>query len=716
MDFSTGQIYALALGVAGYPVESVLLVFSSLFLRQTEKKISYPWDLFAILPALGALVFVQGEAPSVHWGAGAVLLAAGCLHAASHLSCRNIKGRNDLLTHATEKQFSKARIFLLPLGFLGVLLPAKSLWIILLFFPALYLLSSFSGDLGLRFVSGQGQRARDEAAQSRQHLEDAQLKLKTLSEKQQMMEKLVNVFKEDLGPREAFLQLRAITSSVIPYDSLIFLKVKSGGQARVQDHHCEGDPRNLPQEFDLEMEPLLSKAWVKNRAIKGSGARTLVPTDNHLVAIPLKPLGLLYFGRRDKPFAKEEAGRLRFVTGRAEGGLKRAQERAEFSVALAEEKRVSQQLAHQVTLSSHLLTAAQKILGAPNIESIYDTLGTSAQSALEHHWGAVLSSEEAEPVFSWGRVPPLSELDRAHFLSPETKELVRKLGGEIATAYPITGEAEKLGALVIGRSPLKSLSGEEEDFLATLALLVAGGLDALRLNQRLQEAHQQLLQASRLSAIGRLAAGVAHELNSPLAAIGLAIESAMIRPEKGAEKLERASKALGRAKKIVSDLLQHSRTSGSKRSVVALRDVFEGLMSLVEAQLTERHLKIEKVCVDPKVGVLVNRDELDQVLINLILNAADASDDGAEILVKAWAEDLKVIIEVKDEGEGIPLEHQTKVFDPFFTTKSVGRGTGLGLSVCRELILSHDGEISFQSEPGEGTTFRLTLPRQLNWD
>jgi signal transduction histidine kinase len=716
MDFSTGMVFPLMVGIAGLPAEAIVLLFAALFLRQLEGKGSYPWDLMALVPGLTTLIFVWlMDKPSLFWGVLAVIITAATLHVTSLSSRRTVMGQENWLARATEKQLSRARIVLIPLALLGAMVGPESLWMTVLIVPALYLVTRFSGDLGYRLEAMAGQRAREEAAESRQNLEDAQLRIKSLSEKQKMMEKLVKVFKQKLGPREAFAELHKITGSFMPFDSLFLLRIDSDETVRVQDHHCAGHRWDPQGNLRLGSEPLLAKAWVNDRAVKGKGGQGLVPTDNHVVAIPLKPLGMLYFGRRSEPFSKEEAGRLVFVAERAEGGLKRAQERAEFSQALAQEKRVSKQLAHQVTLSSHLLTAAQRILGAGSEKAVFDTLATSVQGSLEHHWGAVLTSEKPEPVASWGRVPPLSDLDRAHFLSPDTAEAVRRIGGEIVSAYPVVGDTESLGAFLIGRSPIKSLTGEEEDFLGTLALLVGGGLEALRLNEKLKEAHKQVLQASKLSAIGRLAAGVAHELNSPLAAIGLAIESAMIRPEKAAEKLERASNALERARKIVSDLLQHSRTTGSKRHVVPLGEVFEGLLNLVAAQLSARNLKLKKSCQDPDAGVLVNKDELDQVLINLILNAADASENGQDIEVTSRAEDLKVVIEVKDFGGGIPDQDKSRVFDPFFTTKSVGRGTGLGLSVCRELVLRHQGTITFESEVGRGTTFKLAFPRQDKW-
>lgn len=714
VDFSAGFVFPMLLAVAGLPIEAGILVLAALFLRQLQGVASYPWDLVALVPGLLLLGFVRfTDRPDLFWAVSAVALSALFMHGVSVWSRRSLA--QDWLARATEQQFSVARLILLPLCLLGVLVSQESLWTTVMLLPALYLALKFSGDLGFRLEAQAGQRAREEAAESRSSLVEAQSQLRSLSEKQHMVEKLVRVFKEPLGPREAFSQLRKITASVIPYDSLFFLKVNAQGEVQVQDRFCVHDRWSRESRLGLSREPLVEKAWTTDRAIKGQAGRALVSTDNHAVVIPLKPLGVLYFGRRSEAFSKEEAGRLRFVAERAEGGLKRAQERAEFTQALAEEKRVSRQLQYQVTLSSHLLAAAQKILSAPTEQAVFETLIGSTSEAIEHRWGAVLSAEKPEPVVQWGNGPELSAQDRSHFLSLESVGVARQIGPDLVYSYPVKGEAESLGAMLIGCEQAGRLSGEEEDFLGTLACLVAGGLEALRLNQKLQQAHQHVLQAAKLSAIGRLAAGVAHELNSPLAAIGLALESAMIRPEKAGEKLEKASGALERARKIVNDLLQHSRTTGSKRVVVHLAAVFEGLMEVVSAQLEQRHLKFSKVCRNPEAGILINKAELNQVLINLVLNAADASEEGQEIQVAAFAEELKVIIEVRDQGAGIPDENKNRVFDPFFTTKSVGRGTGLGLSVCRELVLRHQGEISFQSKVGSGTTFRLVFPRQDTW-
>ena len=717
MDFSTAFVLPLTLAVGGFAAEAAVLLLASVFVRQMDGEESYPWDLICLLPGLIVLfaVLAQGKVELL-WAFLSIALTGVTLSIVSVWSRRSLRGEECWLARAVEQQLSTARLLLLPLALSGALLPSNLLWMVVFVAPILQLVTKFSGDLGYRLEAMAGQRAREEAAESKQSLEDAQSRLRSLSEKQQMMEKLVRVFQQPLGPREAFVELRKITSSVIPYESLFFLKIVDEQRLRVQDHHCAPERWDPHSRLFLDSEPLLERAWQKDRALKGKAARKLVSSDDHLVVIPLKPMGMLYFGRRGEPFSKEEAGRLRFVSERAEGGLRRAEERAEFTQALAQEKQVSRQLQHQVALSTHLLKAAQRILGAPTEKAVFETLAESIQSAVEHRWGGVLIGEQSEPSMRWGQgFPALSDLDRAHFLSPASVGAVRKVGAEVVHSFPVRGEAESLGAVLIGRGPGSKLSGEEEDFLGTLACLVAGGLESLRLNERLKEAHQQVLQASKPSAIGRLAAGVAHELNSPLAAIGLAIESAMIRPEKAGDKLEKASNALERARKIVSDLLEHSRTSGAKREVVRLGTIFEGLMSLVEAQLSQRQVKVTKDCRTLEAGVLVNKDELNQILINLILNAADASEDGQEILVSAQADNLKVTIEVQDQGSGISEEDKSRVFDPFFTTKQVGRGTGLGLSVCRELVLRHQGTISFDSCLGKGTTFRLVFPRQDKW-
>ena len=710
LDFSTGLVYPLVLGIAGFPVEATLLIISSVFIRQLGYSDSHPWDLVALCPGLTIFGLVHVlDKPSLFWGVMGLLVSAFALHFVSLSSLRSLKGQEKWLIRATEKQLSVARLAVLPLGLIGLAGVKESLWIAILILPPLLLVNRFSGDLGYRLEAMWGERARQEVVESRQHLVHVHSKLKTLSEKQQMMETLVTVFKENLGPREAFSELRRITCTILSYDALFWLRVELDGNLQIQDYCCEDHRWERHESLDWKSEPLLAKAWAQDRAVMGR----LAQVDSHIVIVPLKPLGILCFGRGRRPFSKEEASRLRFVSERAEGGLKRAQERAEFTLALAEEKRVSRQLAHKVNLSSHLLSAAQKILGAPTERSIYDTLENFARRAVDHRWGAVLTPEAPEPVAKWGCVPKFSELDRAHFLSPEGGGAIRLIDeSNIAIAYPIRGEAEALGVLLVGRSGEQNLTVEERDFLGTLALLVGGGLEALHLNARLKEAHQKVLQASKLSAIGRLAAGVAHELNSPLAAIGLAIESAMLRPEKVSQKLSKASNALERARRIESDLLQHSRKTGSARTLVPLGTVFEGLLRLVEAQLLDRRLKLQKTCKNPEAGILINKDELDQILINLILNAADASEDGKTIEVLARAEYSKVFIEVRDSGSGIPEENQSRVFDPFFTTKDVGRGTGLGLSVCRELVLRHQGQICFDTELSKGTTFRLTFPRQ----
>ena len=212
MDFSTAFVLPLTLAVGGYPAEAAVLVFASVFVRQIDGDASYPWDLICLTPGLLVLgmASIQGKLDLI-WGILAVAITGATLYCVSVWSRRSLPGEEFWLARAVEQQFGLARLLILPLALAGVLVPSNLLWVVVFFAPALHLVTKFSGDLGYRLEAMAGQRAREEAAESRQSLEDAQSRLKNLSEKQQMMEKLVRVFQQPLGPREAFAELGKIT-------------------------------------------------------------------------------------------------------------------------------------------------------------------------------------------------------------------------------------------------------------------------------------------------------------------------------------------------------------------------------------------------------------------------------------------------------------------------------------------------------------------------
>jgi two-component system NtrC family sensor kinase len=227
----------------------------------------------------------------------------------------------------------------------------------------------------------------------------------------------------------------------------------------------------------------------------------------------------------------------------------------------------------------------------------------------------------------------------------------------------------------------------------------------------------QLLQAEKLSSIGLLAAGIAHEVNTPLAGISSYTQMLLKdTPESDERKpiLEKIEKQTFRAAEIVNGLLSFSRLSGGEFTALDINQLINESLALLAHQLQLNHIKVESRFDDSLPPVYGNLGKLQQVFINLFLNARDAMPSGGEIEVQTGMNDSMIIVDISDTGAGISEENLKRIFDPFFTTKSAGRGTGLGLAVTYGIIQEHGGRIFVDSDPGKGTHFRLKLPATLN--
>jgi len=223
----------------------------------------------------------------------------------------------------------------------------------------------------------------------------------------------------------------------------------------------------------------------------------------------------------------------------------------------------------------------------------------------------------------------------------------------------------------------------------------------------------QLIQAEKLSSIGLLAAGVAHEVNTPLAVITSQAQMLMRleTPEDARSRtLDKIIKQAFRASEIVNNLLKFSRVSGSEYSDLDLNKLVRETLSLVEPMLRASKISVNAELSPSLPLVYANPGKLQQVFMNLIINARDAMPGGGELTIATDCEDSSVRVEVSDNGVGISPEHLSKIFDPFFTTKSTSRGTGLGLAVTYGIIREHLGKIEVQSALGRGTSFRVELP------
>lgn len=237
--------------------------------------------------------------------------------------------------------------------------------------------------------------------------------------------------------------------------------------------------------------------------------------------------------------------------------------------------------------------------------------------------------------------------------------------------------------------------------------------------EEMKKAQARMLQSEKLSAVGQLAGGVAHEINNPLGVI-LGFAQSVVRRMKGDDPLSMPLKAIERealrCKNLVQSLLTFSRATQDERlsGTDPNAAILESL-SLIQVRSKISGIELIQELDIALPAVKANKNQLQQVIINLCNNAIDAMSRGGRITLRTCVSQRKadhVEIQVRDTGAGIPPEIQARIFEPFFTTKEVGKGTGLGLALVYEIIQKHEGSIELQSEVGHGTTFTVYLPME----
>ena len=242
--------------------------------------------------------------------------------------------------------------------------------------------------------------------------------------------------------------------------------------------------------------------------------------------------------------------------------------------------------------------------------------------------------------------------------------------------------------------------------------------------EQLRLVQQKLMQADRLASLGQLAASVAHEINNPLSGVlNLSMLMQRIVKEDGIPKgreaefrgyLEQVVAETSRTGRIVSDLLAFSRRSSPHRASADLNVVVGTTLSLVSHKLKLMNVEVECALDAALPHILADGSQLQQVVMNLVLNGAEATrkkgSGHLRVTTRSVLPEDEVVLEVKDDGEGMSPELKDRAFEPFFTTKEEGKGVGLGLAVVYGIVQAHGGDIEVESTPGSGTLFRVTLP------
>lgn len=277
-----------------------------------------------------------------------------------------------------------------------------------------------------------------------------------------------------------------------------------------------------------------------------------------------------------------------------------------------------------------------------------------------------------------------------------------------------------LGAIYVDNqessAPFSPESLEAVDALGRHAALAIANAQLFEREERrveeLRQAQQQLLQTAKLATIGRMSAGIAHELNTPLTYIMGNVELLLAQPlgDEQREMLDAVGRGAERIKTLVQTLLQFSRPAQEDTVLLDVNALVERGLEFCHYQILKAGVQLEKRLAPELPPVRGVASQIETALINLVVNAVQAMGEGGRLVV-ATAATPDVQISITDSGPGIPEEAQPKLFEPFFTTRSESGGTGLGLSTVLMVAERHRGRVDFETGPGSGTTFRMTLPR-----
>jgi PAS domain S-box-containing protein len=303
----------------------------------------------------------------------------------------------------------------------------------------------------------------------------------------------------------------------------------------------------------------------------------------------------------------------------------------------------------------------------------------------------------------------LSEVFDAPFVEALAAERREHPRGSTLFRVPLLGRAQGVRLLVNATAVPLQASGIDQSDAASTILLIDNITNQVRLVEQLQ-------LSEKMASIGVLAAGVAHEVNTPLTGISSFTQMLLEQADPADPRtglLEKIERQTFRAAKIVSGLLNLSRpgASGDERLPVDLNAVVGDVFSLLEHEFAGARVKVRRELSPTAVGVLGVEHKLQQVFLNLFLNARDAMPRGGWLSVATRVDGGdRVVAEIADTGSGIPPEHLARIYDPFFTTKVMGRGTGLGLSITYGIVQEHRGTIGCESTVGQGTRFTLTFP------
>ena len=381
------------------------------------------------------------------------------------------------------------------------------------------------------------------------------------------------------------------------------------------------------------------------------------------------------------------------------------------------------------TLSESLVHTIGNALG---VEKVSLLLNNDLKRAYELEASVGLNFEHSGAILLASESPWIQEIQRRHGPivkedlewiplgpgTPQTIETMKVLGAEIS--LPIFSKGKLIGILNLGHKEDKTIYSDEDlELLSTLANQAAIAIENARLYENLKQSQDTLRRADRLSSLGLLTAGLAHEIRNPLVAIRTFTQ---LLPERYDDAEFRdgfqglALKEVDRICGLINDLLSFARPSKPNVSPENINDVVDNIARILETQAKEKSVAIFREFGDNLPKVWIDREQMKQVFMNLILNAIQAMREGGSISIatrsvsRSGADPVGdfLQIEIRDTGVGIPEENLHHIFDPFFTSKD--EGSGLGLAVSHQIVQEHGGFVTVESTVGKGTAFFVHVP------
>lgn len=313
----------------------------------------------------------------------------------------------------------------------------------------------------------------------------------------------------------------------------------------------------------------------------------------------------------------------------------------------------------------------------------------------------------------------LPQLTYADDVEVDRDLMCQVLAGEIPTYSVDKRFCHKAGHFVWANmtvSLVREPSGEPKYFIIVVEDITVRkqAEESLRAKEEeVRATSQQLWQTAKLATMGELAASIAHELNNPMATVSLHIESLLMElPEDSPQRwaLGIIEGEVERMSGLVAHLLQFSRRSQQQVSTLDVQQEIEKTLELVQFYLRNRHVTVTRDFANEPPLVQADPQQLRQLLLNLFTNASDAMPEGGTLTLRVRPVEDTIVTEVADTGTGIAPEDLPRVLEPFFTTKPEGKGTGLGLPICRRIVNEHSGTFEIDSQVGQGTTMRFILP------